>query len=241
MLSYKSLLVFNKRLVFILLTLTASFNGECTVNVDKSRVIFSSGELTANISLHNSHKEPILVQLWTDAGDPLTTPDKVKTPVLVNPPVLKMQPNEVRNIRLLLVSTEDLPQNKESIFWLNILQIPPNTNQVSKEKNKLILPLRIRLKVFVRPKSVGDITSDDFDKILFSKVNSNTVIIKNPTKWYITIPSLRIADIKSKPIWLGPFSHISLHVKNEINEKESVTFDVIDDVGAIHRRVSVIN
>jgi len=64
---------------------------------------------------------------------------------------------------------------------------------------------------------------------------------KNPTKWYITIPSLRIADIKSKPIWLGPFSHISLHVKNEINEKESVTFDVIDDVGAIHRRKSVIN
>lgn len=241
MLSFKSLSVFSKRLTVLLIFISSIFSARGTVNVDKSRIIFSSGELTANLSLHNSDKEPVLVQLWTDAGNPFTTTDKARTPVLVNSPILKMQPNELRNIRLLLVSTDKLPQNKESLFWLNIYQIPPNTNQASKGNEKLILPLRIRLKIFVRPNLVSDITPENYKEISFLKVDSDTVRITNPTKWYITISSLTISGVKQKPVLLEPFSHVSVHVPNDIYKKESVTFDVIDDAGVIHKCKSVIN
>lgn len=233
MLNYKLLSVFSRPIMIFLMLIMAPLNANGTVNVDKSRVIFNSGDLSANLSLHNSEKESVLLQLWTDSGNPYVTPDKSRTPIIVNPPIFIMSAGEIRNIRLILASGKELPQDRESLFWLNVFQIPPNTNQISKGKQKIVLPLRLRLKVFVRPNGVEKIVAKNYDEIVFTSINASTLKITNPTKWYVTFTSLRIDREERKSLLLKPFSNELVHVPNLNQSKKSVSYDVIDDDGTI--------
>lgn len=234
MLSYKLSLASNKYLTTIVsMIIFISFTANCAVNVDKSRVVFNSGALTASLSLHNSEKEPALVQLWTDAGDPLATPNSVKTPIIINPPVFKMQPSEVRNIKLLLVSSEELPKDRESLFWLNVYQIPPNTGLISKSYRKIVLPLKLRLKVYVRPETVGDISTSDYAALIITRGGEKIVKVSNPTKWHITIPIMMIGDERIKSFMLSPYSDESFKLSKEIKKNTRVKFYVIDDQGVM--------
>jgi P pilus assembly chaperone PapD len=234
MLSYKLLLVFNKfRFSIFCIIMAISTLANSAVNVDKSRIVFPSGSLSASISLHNSEKEPALVQLWTDKGNQFTTPDSVRTPIIVNPPVFKMQPGEVRNIRLMLVSPEDLPRDRESIFWLNIYQMPPNTGLIPREQKKVILPLKIRLKIFFRPSSMKNISLADYAKLSFKQTKGTEVMVINPTGWYITIPYIIIGKDQLKSCMLAPFTQTKVHLSEEAAKGMSVRYNVIDDQGSI--------
>jgi P pilus assembly chaperone PapD len=93
----------------------------------------------------------MLLQVWTDAGETASSPDSSRTPLVVLPPVFKMQPDELRTLRVMLSSRRSLPEDRESLFWLNIYQIPPELNATESVTAKLVLPLRLRLKVFIRP------------------------------------------------------------------------------------------
>jgi P pilus assembly chaperone PapD len=54
----------------------------------------------------------MLLQVWTDFGDPQVTPDRVVTPVVVLPPLFKMLPGELRGLRLMLSSRDGLPDDR---------------------------------------------------------------------------------------------------------------------------------
>ncbi|RYG45984.1 MAG: hypothetical protein EOO01_16905 [Chitinophagaceae bacterium] len=61
-----------------------SFHASAVVNAEKTRVVFNSGGIAESLSLVNSEKEPVVVQVWTDNGDPTVSPDKVHTPIVIN-------------------------------------------------------------------------------------------------------------------------------------------------------------
>ena len=167
--SYKWSSVFNKITVAAgLMLCSTAFYASAVVNAEKTRVVFNSGSIAESLSLVNSEKEPVVVQIWTDDGDPTVNPDKVHTPIVINLPVFKMKPGEIRNIRMLLVSAGSLPQDRESLYGLNIYQIPPNTETQHKGEKRVVLPLKIRMKVFVRPEMVGELKESDVQKLQFA-------------------------------------------------------------------------
>lgn len=233
--SYKWWSVFNKVTVAasIMLCCTA-FHASAVVNAEKTRVVFSSGSIAESLSLVNSEKEPVVVQVWTDNGDPTVNPDKVHTPIVINPPVFKMTPGEIRNIRLLLVSAGSLPQDRESVYWLNIYQIPPNTETQHKGEKKIVLPLKIRMKVFVRPEKIGELQENDAQKLQFSidrESGNKTLLIQNPTPWHLTLSSLRSGKTALPGVMVAPFTSERVEIPADKTLADKVEYDVINDNG----------
>ena len=233
--SYKWWSVFNKVTVAagIMLCCT-SFHASAVVNAEKTRVVFNSGSIAESLSLVNSEKEPVVVQVWTDNGDPTVSPDQVHTPVVINPPVFKMKPGEIRNIRLLLVSAGSLPQDRESVYWLNIYQIPPNTETQHKGEKKVVLPLKIRMKVFVRPEKIGELQENDAQKLQFSierESGNKTLLIQNPTPWHLTLSSLRSGKTALPGVMVAPFTSERVDIPADKTLADKVEYDVINDNG----------
>ncbi|MBU9829918.1 fimbria/pilus periplasmic chaperone [Rahnella sp. FC061912-K] len=233
--SYKWWSVFNKVTVAasIMLCCTA-FHASAVVNAEKTRVVFNSGSIAESLSLVNSEKEPVVVQVWTDNGDPTVSPDQLHTPVVINPPVFKMKPGEIRNIRLLLVSAGSLPQDRESIYWLNIYQIPPNTETQHTGEKKIVLPLKIRMKVFVRPEKIGELQENDAQKLQFSidrESGNKTLLIQNPTPWHLTLSSLRSGKTALPGVMVAPFTSERVEITADKTLADKVEYDVINDNG----------
>ena len=233
--SYKWWSVFNKVTVAagIMLCCTA-FHASAVVNAEKTRVVFNSGSIAESLSLVNSEKEPVVVQVWTDNGDPTVSPDQVHTPVVINPPVFKMKPGEIRNIRLLLVSAGSLPQDRESVYWLNIYQIPPNTETQHTGEKKIVLPLKIRMKVFVRPEKIGELQENDAQKLQFSidrESGNKTLLIQNPTPWHLTLSSLRSGKTALPGVMVAPFTSERVDIPADKTLVDKVDYDVINDNG----------
>lgn len=233
--SYKWWSVFNKVTVAagIMLGCTA-FHASAVVNAEKTRVVFNSGSIAESLSLVNSEKEPVVVQVWTDNGDPTVSPDKVHTPIVINPPVFKMKPAEIRNIRLLLVSAGSLPQDRESVFWLNIYQIPPNTETQLKNEKRVVLPLKIRMKVFVRPEKVGELKESDIQKLQFSirhDAGSDKILIQNPTPWHMTISSLKSGQTELSGVMVEPFGRQLMEIPKDQTTTNEIMYEVINDNG----------
>ena len=233
--SYKWWSVFNKVTVAAGIMLCCSaFHASAVVNAEKTRVVFNSGSIAESLSLVNSEKEPVVVQVWTDNGDPTVSPDQVHTPVVINPPVFKMKPGEIRNIRLLLVSAGSLPQDRESVYWLNIFQIPPNTETQHKGEKKVVLPLKIRMKVFVRPEKIGELQENDAQKLQFSmdrEPGDKTLLIQNPTPWHLTLSSLRSGKTALPGVMVAPFTSERVEIPADKTLADKVEYDVINDNG----------
>ncbi|MFS7307677.1 fimbria/pilus periplasmic chaperone [Rahnella inusitata] len=243
--SYKWWSVFNNITVAagIMLCCT-SFHASAVVNAEKTRVVFNSGSIAESLSLVNSEKEPVVVQVWTDNGDPTVSPDKVHTPIVINPPVFKMKPAEIRNIRLLLVSAGNLPQDRESVFWLNIYQIPPNTETRNKGEKKVVLPLKIRMKVFVRPENIGELKESDAQKLQFSigkEATGNKLLIQNPTPWHMTISSLKSGATELAGVMVEPLSSLRVDIPADKNLSGVMEYEVINDNGTRWQNSQQIN
>ena len=233
--NYKWCSVFNKVTVAAGIMLCSTvFHASAVVNAEKTRVVFSSGSIAESLSLVNSEKEPVVVQVWTDNGDPTVNPDKVHTPIVINPPVFKMKPAEIRNIRLLLVSAGSLPQDRESVFWLNIYQIPPSTEAQHKGDKRVVLPLKIRMKVFVRPEKIGELKESDAQKLQFSireGANGKKLMIQNPTPWHLTISTLKYGNTELSGVMVEPFSKQFMEIPKDQSIKNEIMYEVINDDG----------
>ncbi len=204
------------------------------VNSTQSRLVFNEDSMAESLTVVNSVSAPALVQMWTDDNDPLSPPDRISTPLIVVPPLFKLAPAESRNLRVMLLSREGLPKDRERVYWLNIYQIPPNTQQQSAQEKKVILPLRIRLKVFVRPIGLPAPEENIGEKLRFTLNNADAqnpvLTANNPTPYYLTIGNIRLGEQSLKPEMIAPFSSVTLPASGG-GSRRTLNWTVIDDYG----------
>lgn len=242
--SYRLLLAFSKKIIKVKWLCCVLFvlaqPGFAVVNVEGTRVIFNAGEMVSSVNLINSGGEPSLVQLWFDEGDLFMSPENARTPIIAVPPVFRLQPGELRDVKLQLISRNNIPQDKESLYWLNIYQVPPNTIGPANEK-RVILPLRLRLKVFVRPANVPRPQQTDGERLQFQIKNSNqqVVIMSNPTPWYMTIAAFESGDVKVDSIMLAPGEKKEITLNKTVKAGE-VQYEIINDDGTKWRYRSIL-
>lgn len=202
------------------------------VNTEVTRVIFNAGESHYSLALANSAQHPALVQIWTDEGDPLSQPAETITPIVAIPPVFKMQPTEIRTVKLQLAEKPGLARERESLYWLNIYQIPPMTDQDAKTRQKLVLPLRIRMKVFIRPQGVGPLREQDGERLTFTfQPQEAQLYVNNPTPWYITLAALACDNTSSTPLMIAPLSSQPLALPGKVGHCRTVRYELINDHG----------
>ncbi|HEY2451248.1 MAG TPA: fimbrial assembly chaperone [Scandinavium sp.] len=202
------------------------------VNIDRTRLIFSSSDAVQSLNLSNDSGTPMLIQAWTDKGDADSSPDSSSTPVVVVPPVFRMLPGELRSLRLMLSSRHTLASDRESLFWLNVYQIPPNTQAASGGARKVILPLplRLRLKVLIRPAGLAVPQESDEQQLRFT-LNGNQLRIENPTPWFMSLTIHPGAQKAVGGLMVAPKAWLDVPLSAPLTAGEKVVYDVITDSG----------
>ncbi|WP_164097135.1 fimbria/pilus periplasmic chaperone, partial [Serratia marcescens] len=75
-----------------------------------------------------------------------------------------------------------LPQNQESLFYLNVLDIPPNAS-VNDGKNVVKFAIQNRIKLFYRPESVAGVTQASFHHLDLKQKGKNVLLKNNSANW----------------------------------------------------------
>jgi len=133
-----------------------SARADATVVIGGTRIVYPADEKEVTVKLNNEGKTPGLVQVWLDDGDEKSTPDSAKVPFTVAPPIFRMDGGKGQAVRLMYTG-EPLPTDKESLFWVNVLEVPPKAEN-KEGRNMLQFAFRTRIKLFFRPaKLAGDV------------------------------------------------------------------------------------
>lgn len=140
------------RMLAILLTLSFCALAQASVVLSGTRLIFDASEKEATMQLTNESDQPSLIQAWIDNDSEETDPEKLNVPFVMTPTMFRMEPKKRQALRI-LYSGEPLPQDRESLFWLNVLAVPPKLEN-NGDRNHLQFAFRTRIKVMYRPKDL---------------------------------------------------------------------------------------
>lgn len=208
-----------------------------------TRFVYVSTAKEVSIHLTNAGEQPALVQAWLDKGDSKASPESINVPFLLSPSLARIDPGKGQTLRLIHTG-EAMPQDRESIYWLNIYQVPPKA-KVAPDANTLQFAVRTRLKVFYRPAALKDEVSKMGAKLQWQSADGAQGLkytVFNPTPYYISIGDVNLQSQGvrvSKPLFTMIAPNASESVTFELAEKADkstpitdVRYKVIDDLGA---------
>jgi chaperone protein EcpD len=169
---------------------TAAPQAIAGVVVDGTRVVYPVAKREVTINIRNPGATPSLVQAWLDAGDPHAKPGESKVPFVLTPPLFRLDPTKVQSLRL--VYTHDpLPADRESLFWLNVLDIPPRAAADTDAPNQLELAFKHRMKVFFRPAGLAGSAADAPARLTWKLLSKDGKLVgieaSNPTAYHVSL------------------------------------------------------
>lgn len=189
----------SNRINSILIALVLGFlslSSVASVVVSGTRVVYSLADKEQTVRLSNEGKQPALVQVWVDDGDIKANPNTARAPFLVSPPISRIDASKGQSIRLIYTG-EPVPQDVESIYYFNLLEIPPKPTEEQAGEQLLQFAFRTRIKLFLRPDGLEGLASEAPEKISWKVEQRDGVwqiIASNPTPYHVTFLSL---DLKT--------------------------------------------
>ncbi len=213
-----------------------------SVVIAGTRVVFPAANGEVTVRLNNEGSTPALVEAWIDNGNPDSTPDTAKVPFLITPPLVRMNAGKGQSLRIVYTG-QPLPIDRESLFWLNVLEIPPKpVAKPGEEQNTLQFAVRSRLKLFFRPANLSGDAPNAPQQVSWSVVVDGAgyaLEAHNPTPYYITFSQLSL-NVDKTTYALGsgmvaPMSALRLPIENLDDApaaSASLDYTTIDDFGA---------
>ncbi|WP_146673271.1 fimbria/pilus periplasmic chaperone, partial [Salmonella enterica] len=114
--------------------------GQADIIISGTRIIYDANKKDVSVRLENKGKSPLLVQNWIDLGNDNAEPGSIKAPFAATPPVSRIESKRGQSIKIMYTGAESLPKDRESVFWFNVLEVPPKAD-TSQEENKNLLQL----------------------------------------------------------------------------------------------------
>ncbi|BBU97423.1 fimbria/pilus periplasmic chaperone [Providencia hangzhouensis] len=164
------------------LTISVISAANAAVTLDRTRIIFDGNQSSINITIRNDNPElPYLAQSWLENA----LEQKLETgPIIATPPIQRMEPKSTSLVRLSTApDIAKLPQDRESLFYYNLREIPPK----SSEAGVLQIALQSRVKLFYRPESIVAQSKTDWTKYITLTATSSGYTLDNPTPFYLTV------------------------------------------------------
>ncbi|MHB9799886.1 fimbrial biogenesis chaperone [Pseudomonas sp. MT3] len=178
--------------LLLCLCLLAGVDAQAGVTAERTRVIFHEGQREASLLLVNQNAYPVIVQTWIDDGDLESAPETAQAPIMPLPPVFRLNPEQQRSLRLLHTG-EALPQDRESLYWLNLYEIPPQSNEpLAEGQSRLTVTLRTQMKVIYRPRALANDAEEAPGQLTFRRLG-DAVQVDNPTPYFVTLAG---ADVR---------------------------------------------
>lgn len=182
---------------FALLVLGLSQSTHAAVGLDRTRVIFDGGKEATSVNITNNNTQlPYLAQSWIEDEDG----KKITTPLIVLPPVQRLEPGKQSQVKVqALPAAKMLPQDRETVFYFNLREIPPRSDKA----NTLQIALQTRIKLFYRPQAIApsqqDLSNPWQEKLTLTREGEHYKV-NNPTPYYVTLVDARSSkDGKTVP------------------------------------------
>ncbi|WP_313065229.1 fimbria/pilus periplasmic chaperone [Paraburkholderia sp. LEh10] len=97
---------------------------QASVVVAGTRVVYDAMDTEVTLKLSNVGTSPALTQVWLDKGDAREDPSKLDLPFVLTPPLARIDPDKSQTIRISYTG-EAMPEDRESLLWFNLLEVPP--------------------------------------------------------------------------------------------------------------------
>ena len=225
-------------LLAALALLAASAPTYASVVITGTRIIFAAQEREATVNLLNNGKDPSLVQVWVDDGDTRAAPEAIQVPFTVTPVLARIEPAQGQSIRLLHTGSP-MPSDRESIFWFNMLEVPPK----AKDSNILQLAFRTRIKLLYRPQGLPGKAEDAPAEVTWHRTpgqdgTPQALVGRNPSAYFVNLGEIKV-EYNGQSTSLGtgyiaPYSLAHFTLAAPINPGATINFTSINDYGAGH-------
>ncbi|ENB7485412.1 fimbrial biogenesis chaperone [Citrobacter koseri] len=197
------------------------------VIINGTRLVYQGDKKESSLGLSNPDSTDYLVQSWVDSG----SKNPGTPPFLITPPLFRLNAKEDNVLRVIRTGG-NLPEDRESLYWLNIKAIPSSKHVEG--VNTLQIAINTRIKLLYRPSSVKGKPEEVADKLEWHR-EGHDLVVNNPTPFYMNFQSVMINGHKiSKATWAVPetATHMALPANTDGN---TVTYSIITDYGSISR------
>ncbi len=208
----------------LLLTAVTAHAG---VIINGTRLVYQGDKKESSIGISNPDTTDYLVQSWVDAG----SKNRTNVPFLITPPLFRLDGKE-DNVLRVVRTAGNLPEDRESMYWLNIKSIPSSKNIAG--VNTLQIAINTRIKLIYRPSSVKGKPEEMADKLEWHR-EGNDLVVKNPTPFYMNFQTVTLNGHKiTKATWAVPETetHFALPANTS---GTTVAWSVITDYGSISK------
>lgn len=192
------------------------------VIIGGTRVIFDGSKKEAAININNPDASPYLIQSWIESihggGE--------KTPFIITPPLYRLDKGQQNVERIVMAGS--LPQDRESLFWLNIKAIP----SASDRENVLQIAVKTRIKLIYRPATMKNQQAEEQAGKLVWHREGNKLQVSNPTDFVMNFNDIAVGG-KNLPEVTYVLPHGSARFDcPDGNQTGAVTFRIINDYGS---------
>lgn len=209
------------------------------IALDATRIIFSSADDTSGQSVgiisSSDSSTPYLIRTQI-----LATPysDEGSTPFLVTPSLFRLEPGATNQVRIMKKNVS-LPQDKESIFYLRAIAIPTSDKVQAESKSNIGGNVQIStgsvIKLFYRPAHLAMPQQQAMKSLIFTR-SEKGITVYNPSPYYITLNSLKIANkvipisVKQGNTLIAPMSRNTYF---RVPQQGSVEWKTLNDYGGV--------
>lgn len=175
--------------------LVAVQGAQAGVTLESTRVIYPLREREVTVQLDNRGDTPSLIQVWIDGGNAASVPSTAGVPFLVTPPIFRIGGGQSKSLRIVYAGDSAMPKDRESVYWLNVLDVPPEAKEPA--PNQLALAFRTRIKIFVRPDGLDGVAKDAPAKLRWRLVEATdgkgqALRVTNPTPFHVSFRSFEV-------------------------------------------------
>ncbi|HDR2860154.1 TPA: fimbria/pilus periplasmic chaperone [Enterobacter asburiae] len=204
------------------------FTAHAGVIIGGTRIVFDGNKKEAAININNPDASPYLIQSWIET----VSGGAEKAPFIITPPLYRLDKGQQNVERIVMAGA--LPQDRESLFWLNIKAIPASSNQ----ENTLQIAVKTRIKLIYRPTAIkGRMPEEQADKLVWRRVG-NKLQVTNPTDFVMNFNGISVAGkALAEASYVLPRASTFFDFPSGVQAGE-VTFNIINDYGspgAIHK------
>ncbi|HEI8864670.1 TPA: molecular chaperone [Serratia odorifera] len=211
-----------RSLTLIALMMVSSL-AQGSVVLGGTRVIYDAGKKESNINVKNPTKTPFLVQSWVKNDEHTGA----KAPFIVTPPLFRLD-GKKENVLRIINTGGDLPQDRESLFWLNVKAIPKSTDI---DANTLQIAVNTQIKLLYRPQNLPG-TLDEAAKALNWQLENDQLKVVNDSPYYINFQSVKINGQNIDSATMAPPKSTSIFKLNKaIKTSGEISWKIINDYG----------
>jgi P pilus assembly chaperone PapD len=199
-----------------------------------TRVVFPGDARDVTVRLSNRHAHPVLVEAWVESAM-----HGARVPFAPDPPLFRIDPGKGQALRVHRLPGA-LPKDRETLFWLNVLDVPPEPT-ADADASAMKIAVHTRVKLLHRPTGLAGSASLAPAALRWRLLGDARIEVENPTPYHVTIA--RIADGDGWDVrgeMVAPFASIVLRPKTA-RHAGRIVFEAINDLGGRDRFESALS